>query len=207
MKKSHIIIYLAALILVGVSYIYYTQVYASWQITTYLHSIHWAAFGYMLIPVLFELITKKELPLTIIIGYIVFIFASQIGGTAYDGYGRFAMLDLIVHGFSACLIVLFFAWLSGKQIKDLHIVHKIIYLLGAGMLVGVLWEVIEFCGDTWFGMNNQVYRYGTELYVGQEALKDTMLDFIWDLIGASVGTAIVCLQSVYSHKKQKKVQE
>lgn len=188
MKKSHLITYGVALVLMIVSYVLYLTVYLNSSPTFYNHSFHLFGIVLVFVPLLFELIFKKDLPLGIIIAYYVFVFMSQIWGSAYHGYNRVPFLDSVCHGFSAILIAVFFAYISNEFLTGKPIFYQVVYLVGATVLVGVLWEIVEFCGDSWFGMNNQVYRGDNGLLIGQEALKDTMEDLICDLCGGVVGT-------------------
>lgn len=194
MKKSHIVVYIISFVLMAASYAYYAFCYKGLPLTLYMHSYHFAGFGYLLVPILFELIFKKDLPLEVLIGYIVFIFASQILGSAYDGYSKFPLLDSVVHAFSAVVVVLFISSLSKEMLGRNRVLENLVYLVGFGMIVGVVWEIVEFCGDSWFGMNNQIYRSGNNLFVGQAALKDTMIDFICDFIGAVAASVFVLIK-------------
>lgn len=205
MKKSHIIVYIISALLMGVSYLYFILAYKEPPITFYMHSYHLAGFAYILVPILFELIFKKELQLDVLIGYMIFIFASQIFGSAYNGYGKVPILDSLVHAFSAFIVVLFIASLSSKLVERSSFLEKLVYLVGFGMIVGVLWEIVEFCGDSWFGMNNQIYRYGENPYIGQEALKDTMVDFICDLIGSTIGAIFIIIKPLIKKRKEQKM--
>lgn len=193
MKKSKILFYLGSFLLVTISYVIYLISVVTLPTSFYNHSLHLVAFLYLLVPLLFELITRKELSYTILVGYVLFIFASQVLGTAYNMYLKFPPLDIIVHGFSAVLVVLFINTLTQSQLQNLNLLNKIVYFVGSALIVGVVWEIIEFLGDVWLGMNNQVIRqYGKDL-VGGAAVKDTMIDIIADLVGAIVGTGIVLI--------------
>lgn len=191
MKKSHLITYLIALLLMIFSYVMFINVYLDCEATFYQHSFHIFGLFLVLVPFLFETIFNKELPLLLIVGYYLFIFSSQIWGSAYHGYNSFPALDIICHGFSGFLVALFFAYISKQVLTNTHWAYQLLYLIGCSLIVGVLWEIIEFCGDLWFGMNNQVFRDINGVKVGQDALKDTMQDFIADLIGAIIGALLV----------------
>ena len=205
MKKSHILTYSIAMVLMLASYLYYTTVFITGSMTLYLHSFHLVGIALILLPFLFELIIRKELPLLISIGFYIFIFMSQIMGSAYQFYTNYPVWDLLAHGFSGALIVFFFAWLSKPVLEKESIVYQLLYLVGVSILVGVLWEIVEFCGDCWFGMNNQVFRENGIPFVGQDAVKDTMYDLIVDLIGCCVGSIIVII--VNRLEKSKKVKD
>lgn len=200
MKKSHIIIYLLSGLAMLASYLYYLFGYITAPATLYMHSYHLAGFAYLLVPVLFEIIFRKELKIEVLIGYILFIFASQVLGSTYDFYSKWPLLDSIVHGFSCLIVALFISSISKNMLNRCNLLEKLVYIVGFSMIVGVVWEIVEFCADSWFGMNNQIYRYGKIPYIGQEALKDTMIDFICDLIGAIIGAAVVIITNCYKTK-------
>lgn len=201
MKKSHILTYFITTLLMCISYVCYLEVYLTVPVTMYLHSFHLFGLALVLLPMAFELIFKKELPLWLIIGFYVFVFMAQIGGSAYHLYNKFKALDAIAHAYSGFLVVLFFAHISKSILEKQNIFHQIIYFVAVSILVGVVWEVIEFLGDSWFGMNNQCYKGDAGLLVGQDALRDTMQDLLCDLLGAIIGTTTVLV--VY-HKLGKK---
>ena len=51
--------------------------------------------------------------------------------------------------------------------------------------IGAIWEIYEFCADLILHTNMQKYALASgELFVGQEALVDTMKDLIIDTVGA-----------------------
>lgn len=191
MKKSHIIIYLISFLITIASYIYFITMFIEGEATLYLHSYHLVALGLIAVPMIIELIFKKELPYIVLVGYILFVLTAQIIGSAYQGYRDIYVLDLIVHAFSAFLVVVFVDYVWGKNVKDLTTLHRFIYFIGTAILVGVLWEIVEFLGDDWFGMNNQAFkRFGVEL-VGHDAISDTMIDLICDFVGAIIGSSYV----------------
>jgi len=207
MKKSHIITYLIAMVLMVSSYIYFINVYLTISPTLYLHSFHLFGIFLIILPCLFELIFKKDIPLSLIIGFYIFVFMAQIIGSAYHGYNAVPCLDIIAHGYSALLVVLFFAYISQPLLNKVHWTYQIVYLIACGALVGVIWEIIEYCGDLWFGMNNQVTRGSSGPHIGQEAIKDTMIDLISDMIGATIGTITVVLSGKFNKNLHKRAED
>ena len=197
MKKSHILTYFIAMMLMIFSYTMFLAVYLKTPVTLYLHSYHLFGIVLILLPMLFEMIFKKELPLSLIIAFYVFVFMAQIWGSAYHAYNAYPALDMITHGYSALLVTMFFAYISKPVLDKVHPAYQVLYLLGTAMLVGVVWEIVEFLGDLWFGMNNQVFRGDEGLKIGQEALKDTMHDLICDSVGGLIGALII----VFARKK------
>lgn len=200
MKKSHIIIYGIALLLMVISYIMFFAVYNQYPPTLYLHSFHLFGIFLVALPFLFEIIFKKELPISLIIGFFVFVFSAQIFGSAYHGYNLLPWLDTAVHGFSAFLIAMFVAFAFKPALDNLNVWYRLLFIIACGALVGVLWEIVEFCGDLWFGMNNQHFIDDSGVLIGQEALKDTMVDLISDTIGVTIGAVVVIIMR--KHKKE-----
>lgn len=200
MKKSHIMTYIVAMALMIASYIFYFTVYNNLPPTLYMHSYHLFGIFLIALPFLFEIIFKKELPISLIIGFYVFVYSAQIFGSAYHGYNLLPWFDTAVHGFSAFLVAMFVAYLFKPALDNLNIWYQLLFIIACGALVGVLWEIIEFCGDSWFGMNNQHFKDDSGILVGQEALKDTMVDLISDMIGVSVGAIAVVFMR--KHKKE-----
>ena len=68
------------------------------------------------------------------------------------------------------------------------------------LAVGAVWEIYEFTGDSFFGLNMQKFRTadGT-LLIGRAALSDTMKDIIID----SVGAFIVVIIGYFTLSKRK----
>lgn len=202
MKKSHIITYSVGVGLMLVSYLLYQLVYLPEPNKYFFDMYHSFGFLFMVAPMLFELAFKRDLPLSITICFYVFIFSSQIAGTAYHCYTTVPVLDSICHAFSGALITVFIAYISQPVIKNNHWAYVLLYLVGVSMLVGVIWEIGEYFGDEWFGMNNQHFRENGVEFVGHRALTDTMIDYIMDLLGALAGASGIIFHQQYKLKKQ-----
>jgi hypothetical protein len=68
--------------------------------------------------------------------------------------------------------------------------------------IGVIWEIYEYSGDALLGMNMQKYMTESgEILVGQEALRDTMEDFIVNVASA----LIVSVGAFFSVRKKQRV--
>ena len=66
-----------------------------------------------------------------------------------------------------------------------------IFAFSLAVTIGVIWEIIEFATDAWFGTNMQRFDNSVtrDPLMGQNALMDTMKDLILDFIGA----LIICI--------------
>ena len=86
----------------------------------------------------------------------------------------------------------------------LNIGFAILFAFSLSLTIGVIWEIIEFAADSWFGLNMQRAYVSTmdgrgDALLGQAALKDTMKDLILD----SIGAGFVCvLCAIFAHKKK-----
>ena len=64
-----------------------------------------------------------------------------------------------------------------------------IVIFSITMMSGALWEIWEFVTDLIMDGNSQKF----DGFIGQEALKDTMLDIIADAIGGILGSLFLIL--------------
>lgn len=151
------------------------------------------------LPRLLRLHFRIEVPLFLSVMIIVFCFSALVMGDGLDFYGRFSWWDCILHAESGIL-------LSGIALWLIHIIMAenenyiyfnkyflFLFLLMFSLGVGALWEIIEYSYDSIFSTNTQQFMATTtsSIYtdedlplLGHEALKDTMVDLILDLVGA-----------------------
>ena len=141
-----------------------------------------------------EKLLKIKLENNLKISIILFIFAAQCLGTALGFYGKFLWWDTMLHTLSG-VIFFFVGETVIKQLNntsaDNNINKKTIITFGVcfSLATGVVWEVFEFFVDSFLGQNMQVAKG----FVGQDAIKDTMVD----LISVTVGTiGIVIIQKI-----------
>ena len=129
--------------------------------------------GLCLIPTLYSRWMKVRIPLNACLIYHLFVFLAQFLGTYLGAYGYFEWWDVMLHLVSGILVgyaglvllvtldkdkVLFTKQYAGL----LALIIFTITVTGAGC-----WEIIEFIGDTFLGMNAQL-----------GSLQDTMEDII-----------------------------
>jgi hypothetical protein len=131
---------------------------------------------------LYEAVSGVRLPGRLVLGAAGFAAAALILGERWNGYERFPALDLILHVVSmavlACvgLALALMPTAGARPRTPLWVLGTLGF--GFAMMVGVLWEIMEFALDQGFGMNTQ-----------RSGLVDTM----WDLIANGVGALIAVL--------------
>ncbi|MCL2018759.1 MAG: hypothetical protein FWG70_03275 [Oscillospiraceae bacterium] len=151
----------------------------------------------MLLPRILKQKAGLVIPTGMILGYAVFLFCAIYLGEVRAFYYRFENWDAILHTFSgAALGALGFSFVSllnrsEKITFELSPFFVALFAFCFALALGTLWELYEFGMDYLFGTNMQKFALETgELFVGQEALKDTMTDFIVDSLGA-LGMSII----------------
>lgn len=149
--------------------------------------------------------------------YIIFIFfclAHFFCGEILGFFVKIKWWDSLLHTFSGMLIALLsFSLINLLNKKSenfkLNIGFMALFAFSLTVAIGVIWEIIEFSADTWFGSNMQRAYVSTmngrgEPLLGQAALADTMKDLILDALGAAV-VCIICIIAV--HRKKLKIED
>ena len=149
--------------------------------------------GLCFIPTLYSKWTKVRIPLNACLIYHLFVFLAQFLGTYLGAYGYFHWWDVMLHLVSGILVgyaglvllvtldkdkVLFTKQYAGL----LALIIFTITVTGAGC-----WEIIEFIGDTFLGMNAQL-----------GSLQDTMEDII---CGTIIGAGFSIYVGVRMHQE------
>lgn len=157
---------------------------------------------------------ELDIPDFIYIIFIFFILAHYFFGEILGFFAKVKWWDSVLHTFSGMLIALLSFSLINLLNKNtdnfqLNIWFAALFAFCFTVMVGVVWEIFEFCSDLWFDSNMQRAYVSTlhgrgEPLIGQEALKDTMKDLILDVIGAAT-SCIICIIAVC--KKKIKVED
>ena len=142
-------------------------------------------FGSALVPVipaLFGLITKKRLPVAISYMLAAHVAFSIYMGTVLRFYDRVDSWDMIAHGifgFVGCTIASAFMirWNGG----NMHVAGFLLIAALATMGAGAVWEIFEYCCDTFLGMDTQCVQKA--IAEGKSPVSDTMEDMIITLAG------------------------
>ena len=157
----------------------------------------------LVMPSLVQVTFKVELPTTLEIIILVFIFAAEILGEISEFYLVFPFWDTVLHtvnGFLAAAIGFSLVDLlnrSERTVFNLSPLFTAIVAFCFSMTIGVVWEFFEFGMDTLIGydmqkisetaVNGQELGLGGYLDIG---LIDTMQDLIVNFIGAAIFSVI-----------------
>ena len=120
----------------------------------------------LLLPIIIEKKFKVDLPATLEISILLFIFASEILGEINNFYGIFKDFDTILHtinGFLCASIGFSLVYLLNENIESFNLSPVFVALVAFcfSMTVGVLWEFFE-CG--------------MDIFVGTDMQKDTYIE-------------------------------
>lgn len=123
----------------------------------------------------------------------LFTVMAQYFGSMLGGYHAISFYDLILHFSSGILLILvgylvFAALMRRYEAASLPIVLPVLFSLFLAIAAAGLWEVYEFCGDTFFHLQAQ-----------GGSLTDTMTDIIAGTCGALIGAGILA----FSLKRQR----
>lgn len=130
--------------------------------------------------------------------YLGFATAALLLGEIGGFFVHVSWWDSALHLFSGSLIGIVGFSLLNILNKDPQIEFHLspgciaVFVFCFSLAVGVVWEIFEFVVDGISGSNMQRFRDSVtnELWLGRQALMDTMKDFILNTIGALVITII-----------------
>ena len=147
-----------------------------------------------MIPSFIERRIKVDVPDTLEVIVLFFIFAAEILGEIAEFYYAVPAWDTVLHtanGFLAAAVGLALIDILNREERfaiSLTPVFVAIFAFCFSMTIGVLWEFFEFTMDTVFGMNMQKDTIvNGVLDIG---LHDTMWDLIVNFVGATVFSTI-----------------
>lgn len=165
--------------------------------------------AYSFIPMIIEKRWRVEIPESMEILFIIFCIGSLLIGEIVGFYRINSWWDGVMHFMSGSLIAIFSFSLTNllnKNIKIYQILNPFFMVLFAfcfALTLAVIWEIIEFTIDSI--TQSDMQRYKDSLtgvpFIGQEALRDTMYDFILGGLGA----LIVCIIEFFNLKYAKRV--
>ncbi|HWR23140.1 MAG TPA: hypothetical protein VN366_06615 [Feifaniaceae bacterium] len=145
-------------------------------------------------------------PDRIYVMYLVFLYCSIYLGEVRNFYYLIPFWDSILHGFSGVMLgALGFTIVNllnreERLTVNLSPLFVSMFALCFAVTLGVLWEIYEFTFDGILGLNMQKFALqGGALFVGRDALIDTMKDLIIDFAGALVMSVI----GYFSIKKER----
>lgn len=133
-------------------------------------------------------LTKYEMPRLLHIYFILFIWASLIVGETIGIYRSVGFYDIIIHVIGGYLIALFGIYLINTLKKDNTPFFTALFVFSFTQASAVIWELFEYGVDSMFGSNMQSYfdDINQVMFLGQAALKDTMLDLVFNIIGMTI---------------------
>ncbi|MDR0831900.1 MAG: hypothetical protein LBM99_03260 [Bacillales bacterium] len=157
----------------------------------------------LFLPKIVEKIVKGfKLPLFMRYYVMLYIFSALFLGELMDVYNLVPIWDSILHAGGGVIFV-YVSVVLLREGNKLSPFKLCLFAFSLSALLGMLWEVFEFSGDSIFGTNMQRYiaSDGTVL-IGHEALIDTMKDILLD-IGGSFISALAIYRVIKSEKKSK----
>lgn len=153
---------------------------------------------------------------------IIFVFAANYLGELHSFYYRFSWWDDMLHFMSGIVLgmvgFLLVDTLNRFQMKkmtfELSPFFVAVFAFTFAVAAGAVWEIFEYCMDTFFGMNMQKYMIEPELAVQNgfgvtwqgPGLEDTMHDIILDT-GAALVTAVFGYFKLKAEKMRVKAAE
>ncbi len=164
------------------------------------------------IPSLLEKKFSFEIPRTLYIMYLIFLYCAITLGELGNFYYRVAHWDTILHTFSSVMSGFFGFMVVDVLNRDKHTSINLsplfvsLFAFGFAVSIGTLWEIYEFLFDGLLGLNMQKFclEGGAQL-IGRAALCDTMEDIIVDTIGAFVASVVGFINLLAQDKKTKKL--
>lgn len=174
------------------------------------------------VPFLIKKIFKVSFSRVVGIVYYIYMFLAGFLGVGLEFYSKYEVWDIIIHFLmGACISVLSIYILNLTVYKKDRNKHNLfftfLFMISFTLAIGVVWEILEFTCDLIFNTGFQRYvTYSGTVLVGQEALKDTMIDLIMDFAGSIAGVFLVAvaikinknfLKSFYVKKLKKLEQE
>ena len=149
------------------------------------------------IPSLLSRTFKFELPGFLYGMYIIFLYCAIFLGEVRSFYYLVPHWDDFLHSMSS-MMTGFFAFMfvtilnrNENIIFDMSPAFVALFAFTFSVAIGALWEIYEFSGDGFMGLNMQKFMLadGTVL-VGHAALSDTMKDIVIDMLGALVASTV-----------------
>lgn len=151
-------------------------------------------------PFIIKKILKIQLPNTLNLIIVIFIFCTQYLGSLKNVYDSIKSFDTILHLTSGALIcVIGIYGFVQRGVRDITQSNCIVSMFGFcfSEAAAVFWEIYEFASDRLLGTNMQLSKEIEDI-----GLMDTMVD----LIAGSSGAVIAALGVyIYLNKRNKKV--
>lgn len=143
------------------------------------------------LPFIISKLSKSEVPDILSFLLLSFFIGAIVIGELFGIYEKSRWWDKALHITSGAILAIFgFSFLNlilpEKTWKSLNPIILALFAFGFATTIGVFWEIIEYSVDLITGSNMQ--RHTNSItgipFEGQEALQDTMRDFMSNAIGA-----------------------
>lgn len=179
--------------------------YLFYQPTTTVNALVFCILQYVVIlailtlPIVLRRRFMIQIPLMITVVCGLFGFVAMVMGDGLNFYGKYSWWDSVLHLFSGSVLAFVGLWIItiifAKQ-DQLVLSNKFflsLYVLIFGLSCGAVWEVCEYAYDAFCGTNTQQFMATTTASIttaediplcGHDALRDTMTDLIFDLVGS-----------------------
>ena len=162
----------------------------------------------MVLPTVITHKLKLMVPTAMTILYYVFLYCAIFLGEIFSFYYLIPHWDIYLHAMSGAMLgalgFILVDWLN----KDRHVKLSMsplfvsLFAFCFSLAASALWEIYEFSFDGILGLNMQKFK--TEdgiIFVGRDALKDTMEDFIIDAISGAAAAVVGFLTNIKRKKK------
>lgn len=148
------------------------------------------------LPMILEKKFKFEIPTTLCLMYVVFLYCAIFLGEVRDFFYTVKNWDVILHCFSSIMAGSFGFIVVSLLNRDEHTNIRLspffvaLFSFCFAVTIGALWEVYEYCADGIFGLNMQKFMLADKTVLsGHAALTDTIKDIIVDCLGALFASA------------------
>ena len=186
------------------------------------------SLAYVYVIIIVQYIFKIKIPIAVDICASLFIFFSVFLGESFALYYKIPFWDILLHTASGVLLFLLsyylisLAWKTDRK----RFIGKMIYAISLTMLVGILWEVVEYLVDSLSGTNMQHFMpENSDIFNGGNSyedllgsdkeiakyyrspkgyrfgIMDTMQDILCNLTGALAGFLGATIYKICNNKK------
>lgn len=155
----------------------------------------WGSLLLTYVPEVFTKLSKVKIPIWARLFYTLFLFGSQFLGSFLGAYTYFSWWDIMLHSVSGvflgyiAIIIMLTAERKAILFKENRTGLVVLFILAITIASAGIWEIIEFTGDTFFGLNAQL-----------GSLQDTMEDIICGTIGGAVYAIYIGLMMKKRHR-------
>lgn len=135
-----------------------------------------------LVPIYVQRVIDVHIPAGFLVAIAAFLMATLFLGEVRDFYERIWWWDIMLHigsavAFGLVGVILMLILVKGNRLTAAPITVSFFAFCFA-VMIGVLWEILEFTMDQTLGTNTQ-----------KSGLDDTMWDLVVDCLGAAIGAA------------------